>query len=44
LFGQLHALAGAPWSPAQFLQDLTATGDRQRVAASFDRYALLLAA
>jgi AcrR family transcriptional regulator len=83
LFGQLHALAGAPRSPhAQFLresvldwiptleagfeadgidraaarelatvtlavvrgllQDLTATGDRQRVSAAFDRYALLL--
>jgi AcrR family transcriptional regulator len=83
LFGQLHALAGAPASPhAEFLresvldwlptleagfaadgadpaaarelatvtlavvrgllQDLTAIGDRQRVSAAFDRYALLL--
>lgn len=83
LFGQLHALAGAPGSPhAEFLresvldwmpileagfgadgvdratarelatvtlavvrgllQDLTATGDRQRASAAFDRYAFLL--
>ena len=83
LFGQLHALAGAPGSPhAEFLresvldwlptieagfvadgvdsatarelstltvavvrgllQDANAIGDRQRVSAAFDRYALLL--
>jgi AcrR family transcriptional regulator len=83
LFGQLHALAGAPGSPhAEFLresvldwlpaieagfvadgadqsvarelatltvavvrgllQDFTAIGDRERVSAAFDRFALLL--